>query len=428
MVQPSRSTYSRRKFISGAGSIAAATWLFEHVGRVHVRASELDKLPVAAVVTTYNTNSHADVIVGKILSGWQQNGGDGPALKLVAMYVDQTGRDDLSRGLSDKHGFKLAQSIDEAITLGTDKVQVAGVLSIGEHGNYPDTPDTGQKMYPRRRLFEQIASSFERCGSVVPVFNDKHLAYNWADAKFMVDTARRMGIPLLAGSSVPVSMREPALELNRDTEFDEVLSIGYGGLESYGIHALEGHQAMIERRRGGESGIASVQALQGEAIYRAAADNRWSVELFESILAALPRRPSASRDWAMKKNTALYLLEHRDGLKSAVAMIGGLAPEFAFAAKLKGRATPMVTRFKLQEGAPYSHFAHLLKAIEETIHKRKAAYPVERTLLTTGALDRLMHSLAESGARIDTPELAIQYEPADWKFANHSQSALQLTY
>ncbi|MBI1916978.1 MAG: hypothetical protein HYS12_19900 [Planctomycetes bacterium] len=390
------------------------------------QAAARPKLPVAAVVTIYIPKSHTDVLVGKILEGWQHDGGAGPALKLTSMYVDQVPQSDISRKMAKRHGFKLARSIDEAITLGTDEVKVAGVLSIGEHGNYPSTPDTKQPMYPRRRFFEQIAAAFQRCRKVVPVFNDKHLAYRWQDAKFMYDTARARRIPLLAGSSVPLAWRVPAVELDRNDQLEAAVTVGYSDLEIYGIHALEAHQAMIERRRGGESGIVSVQALQGDAIHRAAADKRWPVELFEVALATLPGKPKAKPEWTTRKKAALYLLDHRDGLKSAVVMIDDLAPEFAFAAKVKGRAEPVATWIRLQNHPPFGHFAHLLRAIEETIHTGQAVYPLERTLLTTGTLDRLMHSLAQKGKQFDTPELAIAYQPSDWPFANHAKTRLKL--
>ena len=385
-----------------------------------------EKLPVAAVVTAYRKNTHADVIVGKILEGFQQDGGKGPDLRLVSLYTDQVPSGDLSRPLAEKHGFRLAKSIDEAITLGTNQIQVAGVLSIGEHGDYPFTPDTKQHQYPRRRFFDEIVATFRRCKKSVPVFNDKHLSYRWEDALFMVETAKKMNFPFIAGSSVPVAWREPPLELPRDCEIEAALTIGYGGLESYGFHALEAHQCMIERRRGGETGVASVQTVSEDQIRKAESAGLWSSELFAAALKQLPGAPQDSDKWTSKNNSAVYLLQHRDGLKSAVVMANGLARYQAFAVKLKGRAEPLATWFKLQDGAPYGHFAYLVHAIDETIHTGRAVYPIERTLLTTGILDRVMHSLADGGKRLETPELAVSYQPTDWPYANHPQSTLTL--
>lgn len=383
-------------------------------------------LPIAAVVTEYRKDSHADVIVGKILEGYNQTGGEGPGLKIVSMYTDQVPQNDMSRELAQKYGVPITKTIDEAITLGTDQIQVAGVLSIGEHGQYPYTPDTKQHMYPRRRLFDDIVAAFRRCGKSVPVFNDKHLGYLWADAKHMVDTAHSMNFPLLAGSSLPVAWREPILELPIGCEIEAALALGYSSLEAYGFHALETLQCMIERRRGGETGVSSVQAVQGDAILNAETQGRWSRELFDAALATLPSKPKDDGKWMQDKESAAYLLQHRDGLKSAVLMTTGLSSEFAFAVKLKGRQEPLATWFKLQPKRPYGHFAYLVQAFEHTIRTGKAAYPVERTLLTTGVLDRVMQSLSQSGKQIETPELAVTYSAVDWPFANHPKSSLSL--
>jgi hypothetical protein len=375
-----------------------------------------EKLPVAAVVTEYRVNSHADVIVGKILEGFEQNGGAGPDLKLVSLYTDQVPKTDISRALAKKHGFRIAKTIEEAITLGTAKVAVAGVLSIGEHGDYPQTKDTKQHMYPRRRFFDEIAATLKKHGRVVPVFNDKHLAYNWADAKHMVDTAAAMKIPFMAGSSISTAWRIPPLKLPIDCEIESALVLGYGGEESYGFHALEGLQCMVERRKGGETGVASVQSVTGEEILAAEKAGRWSREL---LAAAVETTPAARRKpiEQLSKKAVFYLIEYRDGLKAAVAMNTDLASEFAFAARVKGQPKLEATWFELQDGKPYLHFAHLLKAIEHMIHTLKPAYPVERTLLTSGVLDAAMHSMAEGYKPKKTDHLAIRYQPADWPFA-----------
>ena len=413
---------NRRDFVK-TGLAAGALWTTGQASIGQAWSAEpktkpREKLPVAAIVTEYRVNSHADVIVGKILEGYEQNGGPGPDLKLASLFTDQVPKSDTSRALQRKHGFLMAKSIEEAVTLGTGKVAVAGVLSIGEHGNYPSTKDTGQHMYPRRRFFDGIVTAFKKYGKVVPVFNDKHLAYNWADAKHMHDTARELKIPFMAGSSLPMAWRVPPLELPRDCQIESVLVHGYGGLESYGFHALEGLQCMVERRKGGETGVVSVQAVKGDEIVKAEKDGRWSRELFEAAGDTAERRLKKPGE-PIAKDAIFYLIEYQGGLRAAVAMNAGLAYElFSIAVKLKGETKPRATRFELQDGKPYGHFAHLLRAIEPMIHTGKPAYPVERTLLTTGILDAAMHSVAEGQSLKKTDHLAaVAYQSTDWPFA-----------
>ena len=420
-------SYTRRDAVKlGLSAIAAAVVPSSINFPLSASPKSQSPLPIAAVVTEYRKDSHADVIVGKILEGYNQADGEGPGLKIVSLFADQFPQNDMSRPIADKHGIRIAKTIDEAISLGTDQVQVAGVLSIGEHGQYPLTPDTKQHMYPRRRFFDDIVATFRRCGKSVPVFNDKHLGYRWDDAKYMVDTAHSMNFPLLAGSSLPVAWREPAVELPNGCEIEAALALGYSSLEAYGFHALETLQCMIERRKGGETGVSSVQAVQGDAIRESEAQGRWSRELFEAALATLPGAPKDDGKWMQKDDSAAFLLQHRDGLKSAVVMTNGLSNEFAVAVKLKGQPTPVATWFKLQPGRPFGHFAYLVQAFEQTIRTGKAAYPAERTLLTTGVLDRVMQSLSQHGKQMETPELAVAYQAVDWPFANHPKSTLSL--
>lgn len=378
------------------------------------------KLPVAAVVSVYTPNSHADVIVGKILEGYRHDGGVGPDLELVSLFTDQVPSQDMSREKAKLYGFRISETVDDALTFGTDRLQVAGVLCIAEHGKYELTPDTAQRMYPRRRFFEDVARVFRRCDQVVPVFNDKHLSYRWDDAKAMYDTAQELRIPFLAGSSLPVAWREPSLKTATGTEIEAALTIGYGGFEDYGFHALEAHQCLLEKRSGGATGITAVRALKGDQIRQVEAAGEWSTELFAAARRLMPGHPEDTASWKPGENSAVYLLEHQDGFKSSVMMANGLADQFTTALRIKGQAEPVGTWFRLQEVPPFGHFACLLRAIDHTFQTQKAAYPIERTLLTTGILDRVMQSLAQNGRRIETPELAIEYSPTDWPYANQN--------
>ena len=90
---------------------------------------------------------------------------------------------------------------------------------------------------------------------------------------------------------------------------------------------------------------------------------------------------------------------------------------FTAALRVRGRQQPVSTHFYLQQPDPFAHFAYLLRAIEAMIWTSHPSYPVERTLLTTGALDALMTSNLRRGERIETPELDIRYlAPAESGF------------
>src|SRR5713226_9036542 len=96
-----------------------------------------DTKTVACIITEYRENSHADVIVGKILEGYDQKGGPKPALEVKSMFTDQVPAGDMSRALAQKYDVKIFDTIEQAITFGSGAVAVDGVLLIGEHGQYP---------------------------------------------------------------------------------------------------------------------------------------------------------------------------------------------------------------------------------------------------------------------------------------------------
>ncbi len=378
---------------------------------------------VAAIVTEYRRHSHADVIVSKILEGYLHDRGDMPRLQLVALYCDQFPERDMSRALAQRHGFTIYDTIAGAVTCGGQEVAVDGVLLIGEHGRYP-TNDRGQILYPRRRFFAEVTDVFQRQVHSVPVFSDKHLAATWPDALWMYERSRAQRFPFMAGSSVPVTWRRPPLRLPRGADLVEAVQVGYGPFEGYGFHALEGLQCLVERRRGGETGVRSVQCLQGAEMWQAMDRGVFSRELLEAAMALVPAH--ANGDFrqltSRARDAGVFVIEYRDGFKAAVAMLNGWVHEgdggaFTFAGRLRGQAQPVATHFYLQQPDPFAHFAYLLRAIEAMIHTGHVAYPVERTLLTTGILDAVMISKSEQNRRVETPYLDIRYEPADWAFA-----------
>ena len=96
----------------------------------------------------------------------------------------------------------------------------------------------------------QIAEVFQKDGRTTPVFNDKHLSWKFEWAKEMVATAKEMNFPLLAGSSLPVTWRMPAIDLPYGAEVEEIVCVAFGGIDIYDFHALETIQSWAERRKG----------------------------------------------------------------------------------------------------------------------------------------------------------------------------------
>ena len=358
---------------------------------------------IAAIITTYFQHSHADVIATKYMKGFPTDEGHRmPRVDLVSIYLDQVDSRDIGVGLAEEHQVPIYPSIRQALTLGGGELAVDGVLLIGEHGDYPHN-EFEQHMYPRRYMFEQICGVFASSGRSVPVFCDKHLSYNWEDANWMYERAKALDVPFMAGSSLPTCWRQPFLEHALDTPLDSAIAIGYGGVESYGFHALETLQCMTERRQGGESGVVAIQCLEGEAVWEAAESEQWYLELAEAACAQIKNRPDKTAREGCP-NPTLFLIEHRDGFRSAVLMLNGYVTDFAYAGKHSENV--YATEFYLQNGPPHAHFSYLSLNIEEMFVTGVPQYPVERTLLTTGILDTIMHSRAQGNIRLETPHLA----------------------
>jgi hypothetical protein len=363
---------------------------------------------VAAIVTTYHRYSHADNIVTRFMEGYAVRGrGYPPPCRVASLYIDQVNDEDIGRPLARHWKVPLVSSIADALTLGKGELAVDGVLIVAEQGDYP-LNDKGQKLYPRRQFFEEVVKVFRASQRAVPVFNDKHLSYSWENARWMYEQSRELGFPMMAGSSIPVTHRQPDLQPRSGTAWESALSLGYGHFESYGFHTLEGLQVMVERRPGGETGVKAVQCLEGEAAWAAARSGQWDRRLLDAALARVPVRGQGKVEQD-DKDAIVYRIEYRDGFQAAAYMSRRHAAEFAFAGRVHGQAEPLACWYELPKPAR-DHFSLLSHHVAQMILTGKPSYPVERTLLTTGVLDSLMESKARGHVRIETPQLAVAYQ------------------
>jgi len=421
--------FSRRRWLATSAAAAAGSSLFTTTAQETGRLFSQDSQPagetwesligrepkfVTGILTTYFKGSHSDVLIGRLLEGWKMDGGPGPTLKLSSLYIDQTVNTEFGRELAKKFNIPIFDTIEGAVTVGTNGIPIDGVLSIGEHGDYPRN-ELKQDLYPRRRFFQEITDAFQKYGKVVPVFNDKHLGPRWEDALWMYQRAQQMKVPFMAGSSLVVGYRKPDVTVPLNCDMESAVAIGYAELDRYGIHTLEFLQCMVEKRKGGEVGVKSVQCLTGDEIWKAVDAGLVDQSVLNAVAEVSQKIPGAELR-ASRASDALFLIEYNDGLKAAALMLSGFVESISAGFKLRGQP-PVAARAEERTVPRHPHFGFLLHAIERMIHTGRPSYPVERTLLTTGILDRALTSRSLNGMRLDTPELAIAYQPNDYPHA-----------
>jgi hypothetical protein len=430
---------SRREMLR-ASALVGGAWLAG--ARLFAGGAVKPRPKVAALFTELRFRSHAYNILENFFEPYLFCGElVDPGCDVVSFYADQFPDGDLAREVSKRFNVPLYKTIDEAMCRGGKELAVDAVLLIGEHGDYPHN-ELHQHLYPRKQFFDQAVAVMRRAGRYLPLFNDKHLSYRWDWAKEMYDTARRNGFPLMAGSSVPLAERRPPLELPAGTEFESALVVQGGGMEVYGFHGLEVLQSIVEARRGGETGIHSVEVVVGDAFQRGAKEGRWPQELFDAAMTAernigvtrqprpsagnvQPPPPARQNDPTLQDHA--ILVTYRDGLKAAVVRSGSESSRWNFACRVKGESQPQASAFFNGPWGNRNLFKALSHAIQYLFVERREPYPVERTLLTTGAIEAAMKSFA-AGKAIETPHLDIAYQPVDFRaFRENGASWRRLT-
>jgi hypothetical protein len=195
-------------------------------------------------------------------------------------------------------------------------------------------------------------------------------------------------------------------------------------------HALEAMQCMVERRRGGETGIKSVQMIEGDAVWKAGEEGRWSKRLLAGALSRsdllLGKTLVDARPQDLVNSGVLpeivphpsaYYIERRDGTRTTLLMLNGAVADYTFACKLKGNHEIFSTQFFLTPTPNVTYSACLASKIEQMILTGQAPYPVERTLIVSGILESCLDSKVRGHKRLDTPHLDVTYHaPAESQF------------
>ncbi len=406
--------FTRREMlgITGMAGLAALTGIAAGT----VPQTEQKRPRIACLVTYWAaTNSHADWIITKLLDGYWWQGAHTPSrVDVVSVYIHQFDTSELGQKICKSKGIPIFKTAGEAVTLGGEELAVDGVVIVGEHGNYP-TDLKGHWLLPRWWIYQQVISVFEQSKRSVPVFNDKHFSYNWDDARWMFDKSRELGFPLTGGSSIPYYFRKPEIELANDTPIKNSIVIGGASDEGGIFHCIDVLQAFVERRKGGETGVKSVQSIRGRETSKWVDRNPWAGKLLDAVAKSFDLKPGIFQE---NEQANVCIVKYNDGTKAAV--ISGRGVGWTYAGEIEGQKEPAIVSM-LGWAGPYSQY-HASNAqphwITEMMVTRKEPYNAERLLLSTGIVNHYMDSNWENGRYsavgriVETPYMNMTYRPS----------------
>ncbi|WP_339701819.1 hypothetical protein [uncultured Roseivirga sp.] len=402
---------SRREMlgITGVAGITALSGI-----PTNVFAKTTANKPRIAVLASYwgATRSHADWIVTKLLDGYWWKGEYMPSrVEVVAIYLDQYETSVLGQKVAKSKGIPVFKTVGEAVTLGGEELAVDGVVIVAEHGDYPKDLK-GRWLLPRWSIYQQVVKVFEQSKRAVPVFNDKHLSYEWDEAKWMFDKSRELNFPLNGGSSIPVYYRKPEKELDIDTPLKHSIVVGGASDEGGIFHCIDVLQAFVERRKGGETGVKSVQSIRGKETWEWVERNSWASKLLEAVAEDFDLNPGHFQE---NNRANVCIVEYNDGTKGAV--ISGKGVGWTFAGEIEGQNEPTIVSM-LGWAGPFDQY-HASNAqphwITEMMVTKKEPFNAERLLLSTGITNHYVESNWENGRysavgrRVETPYMNMTY-------------------
>lgn len=360
------------------------------------------------------TRSHADWIICKLLDGYWWNSSHNPSrVEVVSVFIHQLEESQLGQKVCQSRNIPIFKTVGEAVTLGGKELAVDGVVIVGEHGNYP-VDLQGRWLLPRWWIYSQVVRVFEQSKRSVPVFNDKHLSYDWNEARWMFDKSRELNFALSGGSSIPTYFRKPEADLDNNTPIKHAIVVGASHDEGGIFHCIDFLQSFAERRLGGETGVKAVQSIRGPETWKWLERHPWAASLLESVRKSFDFKPGYFQE---HKRPNVLVIEYNDGTSAAV--ISGLEVGWTYAAEIEGKNEPFLVSILGMPG-PFSqyHAANdLVHWINELMLTRKEPYHAERLLLSTGITNQFNESnwdngrYAEIGRRIETPFLNIRYQP-----------------
>lgn len=232
-----------------------------------------------------------------------------------------------------------------------------------------------------------------------PCFVHGVLDNTHASARKILESAAKRKIQLCAGTSYATSYRLPDIDLKTGTPFTNALIVVQGPPLDAELDALQGLLPVVERRRGRETGVRRMRQLRGAEVWTAGRGGEWSQRLLAAALSRSntpqgdPDKDGRTQDLfglglapKLARDPRAWLLEHHDGLRSAILVLDGVVADVNLAVEMRNGEIFSTQLYR--PPLPGDHnFSRLAAVMEDFFRTVKAPWSSQRDLLAIGLLE-----------------------------------------
>jgi predicted dehydrogenase len=343
---------------------------------------------IAFIVESWYPRSHPDVIGTRFLDGYRLGQvAYPPPLRIASVFTDAPRTDDRSRQLAARYGFKIAESIADALLDDPRSPRpqlIADGVLIATREDLPRLSGQLPSPTPRLQTVREVMRILDLVGASVPIFIDKMLAANWADSQTIVAEAARRSIPLMAGSVLPFTPLDRPV---RSGNVAVAVTIASAPYWANAFHAMEFLQGYMEQRSAGESGISAIREV-GAGYWSLPDRARWGGDVFDALLASARTRTGRMPfgPGVHGFDATIMLIQYADGTRGVLALMGRAFDESEFLLGVKFATGTIETGGLILRSEPFDHFGYLVHALAQFFTSGRPPVPVARTLLTTGVV------------------------------------------
>lgn len=353
---------------------------------------------LAVILHEFTLPSPGQQLLDRFLAGYPRDGAFHKPPFQAALYIrgQETAQPELARR-EKAFGLVVSHSLSEALG------SAQGILIAGAQ--------------PVLEMSALTRETIEKADAGARCFIYGSLGSDYPQAKALADLAAQRRIVLQAGTTLPWASRLPPVSFPAGVPLREALVVVQGeGIEA-GLFGFEALWPMIEGRPRGEPGVRRLKFFADEEVWLAQAKGEWSTSLLAAALSRSntpqgdPLADGRTQDLVglglvpkLARSPRAWLLEHRDGMRSAILVLNGVVRE-CNAATLQANGRIWSAQLYRPPLPTAPDFHRLADRLEEYYRTGKWAAAASRPLLTAAALEACRQSLREPKRWIEVSPL-----------------------